>query len=138
MLPLALKYLERFVKSKGYMSPIAYYDFHYRRDAAPLLDHLAAVIDHVKPFSKQGAHDEPNLVVACNKCNVRKKDGLPEDYVEREPGKPVKGPYGEPQHWDGLASLFLVLARDELKVLTPNEREWFHALEAFKKSSEGS
>jgi hypothetical protein len=127
---LALKYLERFVKSKGYTSPIAYYDFRYRRDAAPLLDHLAAVIDHVKPFSKGGVHDEQNLVVACNKCNMRKRDGQP------EPGKLVKGGYGEPQHWDGLASLFLVLVRDELQVLTPNERQWFNALEAFKKSNE--
>jgi hypothetical protein len=134
--PLALKYLDRFVKGKGYTAPIAYYDFRYRRDAAPLLDHLAAVIDHVKPFSKGGDGDEQNLVVACNKCNMRKTDRLPEDHVEREPDKPVKGRYGEPKHWDGLASLFLVLGRDDLHVLTPNEREWFYALEEFRKSTE--
>lgn len=65
--PPAMKYLAHLVREAGYELPIAYYDFRYRRDAAPLLDDLACVIDHVNAHSRGGADDLANLAVACNK-----------------------------------------------------------------------
>jgi hypothetical protein len=41
---------------------------------------------------------------------------------------PVKGRFGEPEHWDGLTSLFLVLARSDFP-LTVGEKAWQKALQ---------
>ena len=47
---------------------------------------------------------------------------------ERQMEKPGKGKYGEPQHWDGLSSLFLMLAERDPPALTASERGWLRAL----------
>ena len=125
-----MKYLEQFVRHRQFELPIAYYDFRYRRDRAPLLDHLACVIDHVEAYAKGGAHGERNLAIACNKCNVRKSSRRKEKFLEENPSKPVKGKYGEPRYWDGLASLFVVLARENESRLTLSEKAWLTELEA--------
>lgn len=125
----ALKYLERFAQEQGYRRPLAYYDFHYKRDAAPMLDHLAAVIDHVKAYSSGGAHDESNFVTACNKCNMTKGNRNIDEWSN--PGKPVKGKYGEPQYWDGFVSLFMILAGQRKEDLRGSEREWYLAFEEY-------
>jgi hypothetical protein len=119
-----MKLLAAFVKDRGYELPIAYYDFRYRRDAAPLLDHLACVIDHVRPHARGGKGDARNLAVACNKCNVRKGSR-----DRPTPAKPVRGKYGEPKNWDGLSSLFVVLGRDAPESLTTSEQLWLAELE---------
>jgi hypothetical protein len=126
---LAMKYLADFVREKGYSLPIAYFDPRWRRDAAPLLDHMACVIDHVDAYSRGGAHDTNNFAVACNKCNVRKSTALKKDYLDANPPKRVKGKYGEPKDWDGLASLFVVFGREARGRLTRNELQWLEALE---------
>jgi len=127
--PLAMKYLAEFVREKDYRTPIAFYDLRYRRDQAPILDHLACVIDHVEAFSRGGSHGGDNFKVACNKCNVRKSARAKEEYLAENPGKRVKGKYGEPQHWDGMASVFVVLARQAPDRLTLNERAWLQEIE---------
>lgn len=38
-------------------------------------------VDHVMPLSKGGAHSIDNLVCACKRCNVRKSNKLPEEFV---------------------------------------------------------
>jgi hypothetical protein len=43
------------------------------------------------------------------KCNIRKSAAEKERYLKENPPRPVKGKYGEPKHWDGLAALFVVL-----------------------------
>jgi hypothetical protein len=98
------------------------------RGMAPLLDELGAVIDHVEAFSKGGACSEENLCTACCKCNGRKSSALLDKRNGREKRKPVKGKYGEPQNWDGLSLLFVVLAKRNLTALTSGEREWLRAL----------
>jgi hypothetical protein len=40
----------------------------------------------------------------------------------------VKGKYGEPQTWDGLSQLFIVLAEQTAEVSSASEREWLKAL----------
>ena len=130
----ALKYLQRFVKDQGYGRPIAYWEFYYRRDAAPMLDHHAAVIDHVEAFSRGGAHDESNFVTACNKCNASKNNRNVEDHLNRRPSRPVKGKYGEPTHWDGFASLFIVLSKSY--DLSVHERRWCRAIEEYLATTE--
>lgn len=121
--------LQVFVEASGCRSRLAYFHPNWRRDAAPLLDHMGAVIDHVEAFASGGDHGEPNFVTACNKCNARKNSRSAAAYERERPGKPVKGRFGEPQHWDGLTSLFLVLARSGIP-LTPTEKAWRKALDA--------
>ena len=96
-----------------------------------MLDHLAAVIDHVEPYSSGGAHDESNLAPACNKCNITKSNRDLEDYLAKNPGKPVKGKYGEPQHWDGFVSLFMILAGERERDLKGSEGEWYFAFKEY-------
>lgn len=126
----AFRLVQGFVERAGYPKPIAYFHRNWSRAGAPLLDHLGAVIDHVEAFDKGGAHDEVNFVVACNKCNTRKNDSAADDYKRRNPSKPVHGKYGEPQHWDGLASLFLVLAAQSAE-LEPSEHRWADAIRKY-------
>jgi|GEM_PF-4197448 len=59
-----------------------------------MLDHLAAVIDHVEAFSKGGAHGVEKFVPACN---IRKNAGKADEFEKEKPGFPVKGKYGEPK-----------------------------------------
>ena len=87
-------------------------------------------MDHVEAYSKQGVHAETNFVTACNKCNTRKSDDKAEDFKRRHPERSVKGTRGEPLHWDGLSSLFLVLAAGA-GLLTVTERGWQRALRAY-------
>jgi hypothetical protein len=47
----AMKYLARFMQEQGHKGLLAYWSSAYRRDASPLLDELAAAVDHVTPFS---------------------------------------------------------------------------------------
>ena len=70
--PAAMKYLERYARRRGYSGRLAYWSSAWRRDASPLLDQLAAVVDPVVAFSTGGPHAESNFVTACYKCNVRK------------------------------------------------------------------
>jgi 5-methylcytosine-specific restriction endonuclease McrA len=125
----ALRLLEGLARDKGHNGPLAYHDPRWRRDRAPLLDHLAAVVDHVKAFSRGGGHEEANFVTACNKCNARKSSVVVEDFQRAVPTRVVKGKYGEPAHWDGLSTLFVVLARGRAD-LAASERGWLDALTA--------
>lgn len=104
----AMRLTERWIRDQGYSSPLAYHDPRWRRDRAPLLDHLGAVIDHIEAFARGGLHDEPNFVPSCNKCNVRKNSAQVSEFEKRSPRIPVKGKYGEPSHWDGMTTLFVL------------------------------
>jgi len=117
------------VRVLGYEQPIAYHHPHWRRDAAPLLDHLGCVIDHEDAYSRDGLHAPKNFAVACNKCNGYKSTTEKAKYLAEHPSRSVKGKYGEPKNWDGLSSLFVVLARQSPTSLTDSERGWLRALE---------
>src|SRR5262249_1418013 len=86
----AMRYLEQLVKDRGLTQPLAYHDPRWRRDKAPLLDHLGAVIDHVEAHSRGGTVEEGNFVTACNKCNMRKNDALATDFSARSPLHQIK------------------------------------------------
>jgi hypothetical protein len=129
-----MRLADLFVRKRNYELPVAYHHPRWRRDTAPLLDHLGCVIDHVVAFAKGGAHDSRNLAVACNKCNVRKSAAEKTAYLTKNPPRRVRGKYGEPEHWDGMASLFVVLAREHREELTPTERLWLRELEAYARS----
>jgi hypothetical protein len=88
-----------------------------------LLDHLGAVIDHVKAFSMGGAHDASNFATACAKCNMRKSAG-----AAKEPLRKVKAKYGEPEHWDGFSVLFVLMIKDDRSGVKRSELEWYEAL----------
>ncbi|MBI5029654.1 MAG: HNH endonuclease [Chloroflexi bacterium] len=96
-----------------------------------MLDVLGAVIDHKEAHSKTGDDSDQNLFAACNKCNTRKSDGESEKFREQEKFKYVKGQYGEPQNWDGLVSLFILLSEKYSSDLTPTEKHWLKAFNEF-------
>jgi len=125
----AMKYLARFMQEQGHKGLLAYWSSAYRRDASPLLDELAAAVDHVTAFSAGGVHDESNFVTACFKCNTRKSASSSDEFHKKYPPRPpVKGMYGEPKAWDGFSALFIVLARQNRSELTRSETEWLEAL----------
>jgi 5-methylcytosine-specific restriction endonuclease McrA len=126
----ALKYLERELRMSGETMPIAWYHAHWTRANAPLLDELGAVIDHVDAFSRGGPDSAENLITSCNRCNGRKSAATLGNWDQRPRAKPVKGKYGEPRDWDGLSSLFVMLAKRRSTSLSAGEREWLKALAA--------
>jgi 5-methylcytosine-specific restriction endonuclease McrA len=129
----AMKYFEREVRNAGYNGKLAYFHPNFTRNGAPLLDALAAVIDHVEALARGGSGGIDDLVTACNKCNMRKSDLSMDDYRKKEPKpKPIRGKYGEAVDWDGFSSLFVILAERYPKELTDTEREW---LKLFKPPS---
>ena len=82
--------------------------------------------------------DEDNLVVACNKCNARKGSRQKDMFLKENPPRPVKGKRGEPRYWDGLASVFVVLARESQSRLTRNEKAWLRELEKYMARAKGA
>lgn len=124
-----MKHLQFEVQSIGVASQIAYYHSNWTRRSAPLLDEVGAVLDHVDPFSAGGACSEDNLVTSCAKCNGRKGAASLESWDKREKRIPIKGKYGEPEHWDGLSAIFMVLAERKLSELAPDDRSWLKALQ---------
>lgn len=124
----ALRLLERFVADRAPGVSLAYYDLRRSRDRSPLLDQLGVAVDHVHAHAKGGAHDESNFRTACNKCNNKKGDQALDDHKKRAPTHTVKGSRGEPKSWDGLSTLFLVLAEEHPEKLTASERAWVTAL----------
>lgn len=124
----AMKYLERFVRGAGFDGPLAYYDAHWTRCNAPLLDHMGAVIDHVEAHSRGGADVVANFATACNKCNANKNNTSQDDFSKKSPRRTVKGIYGEPQAWDGLSALFVVLVERSTESVSASERDWLKHL----------
>jgi 5-methylcytosine-specific restriction endonuclease McrA len=127
---LAFKYAGQFVATRLPDVQLAYFHPNWRRDASPLLDELGACVDHVHAYARGGAHDPSNFATACGKCNTRKSAREKAEYLEANPPHRVRGKYGEPTRWDGLSSLFVVLARESRELLTVTEKRWLHTLEA--------
>ena len=117
-----MKYLQREVRKTDADTPLAYHHANWSRQGAPLLDLLGAVIDHIEAFSTGGASDIENLATACNKCNGRKGSATLDKWDERVMDKPIKGKYGEPQGWDGLSTMFVILAQLVVDLLKPSGR----------------
>jgi hypothetical protein len=117
-----LRLLQVFVEEYGFEN-VGYYHQTWANAYAPLLDHLGAVVDHTHPQSKGGLNTIGNLITSCNKCNVTRGAGkiLPVP-------KLVKGKYGDPITWDGLSSLFIVLANRDPVHVKKQERKWLHAM----------
>jgi len=124
----AMRLVESWLRGHGCASPLAYHDPRWRRDRAPLLDHLGAVIDHIEPFARGGLHDEPNFVTSCNKCNMRKNSAEAGDFERRSPLARVNGKYGEPTQWDGFTTIFVVLGSERRTELSASELSWLKAL----------
>ena len=103
-----LRYLEHFARRTGSTEPLAYYHPHWTRRDAPLLDYMGAVIDHLEAHSKGGTGYKDNLVTACCKCNALKSDAKFEVFQAKVHRHNVKSKYGEPEHWDGLSTLFVI------------------------------
>jgi HNH endonuclease len=125
---LALKQLQHLVGSALPHLRVAYWQANWRRDAAPLLDELAASVDHVEAFSRGGAHDASNFRAVCARCNARKSAANAETFLVALRPWRVKGKYGEPKDWDGLSSVFVLLAAQTPEALSVTERQWLKVL----------
>lgn len=123
----AMKYLQQELATAEYKN-LAYWRYAYDRCGAPLLDELAAVIDHVKAFAQGGANTEDNLITSCNRCNMMKNMSDAEKYERAHPIRPIKSKHGEPQDWDGFSSVFLFLANRYKSDLKLSEKDWLRAL----------
>jgi 5-methylcytosine-specific restriction endonuclease McrA len=128
----ALKYLQEDIRRRCKV-PLAYYHFNFARLYAPLLNDLAAVIDHVNPASKSGPNDADNLVTACNRCKILKSD------LDEAAWRRLIGEYRElrslqsqtqdmPTEWDGFATIFLLALKEDSSAASSSELEWFEAL----------
>jgi hypothetical protein len=129
ILHLALKQLADLAQETYPDVPFAYWQKNWRRDASPLLDELAASVDHIKAFAAGGAHDISNFAAVCARCNARKSAKIAEAFLSESRPWRVKGKHGEPTHWDGLSAVFVHLARQRQKDLSAMERQWLRALE---------
>jgi len=127
--PLTFKLLSELVESELPDVPVALFNQNWRRDKAPLLDELGACVDHVEAYATGGAHNVSNFATACGRCNARKSARTKDEYLEAASPWKVKGQHGEPEDWDGMASLFVVLARRSKRPLTVAERDWLRAFE---------
>jgi hypothetical protein len=105
-----------------------YYHPHWTRRDAPLLDYMGAVIDHVDAHSGGGKNDKANLVTSCCKCNALKSDAKFQVFQAKLQRHNVKGKYGEPEHWDGLSTLFMILIEGNRRMASSTERDWLRAL----------
>jgi HNH endonuclease len=114
------------------------WDQRARHDRAPLLDELGACIDHVRPYVAGGEHDASNFAAACNRCNQLKGSLDMELFLVRNPcrRKGEESMHGPPRHWDGLSSLFMAFACQHREQLTPGERLWLEAFEAYHRAEE--
>lgn len=122
-----MRYLQHDLAVSGYRN-LAYWSTAFNRRDSPLLDALAAAIDHVKPFSMGGTNDPTNLVTACNKCNTSKNSTALEKWRLTNPVKHIKSKYGDPVNWDGFSNLFLLLAERYPDIRVATETEWLEAL----------
>jgi hypothetical protein len=75
-----------------------------------------------------------NLITSCNRCNGRKSEAPLKTWDQGPKRTPVKGKYGEPNRWDGLSMVFVMLARRDPYGLTPGEREWLNEFTAAETS----
>jgi hypothetical protein len=127
----ALNALQEFVEMQGHPLAVAYFHRRWTRRDAPLLDHLGVVPDHIDAFVRGGATETSNLAVACCKCNSRKSDAVAGTHAAKYPKHKITGRYGEPVAWDGLAAVFVALARQHPEALTSTDRQWLIALQNF-------
>lgn len=127
---LALKQLSEVIQADHPSLSLAYWNRQWRRDRAPLLDELAASVDHIEAFCKGGAHDITNFATICARCNARKGARSQQEHRAVHIPWVVKGKYGEPKNWDGLASVYVYFARRTSRKLTSSELGWLKALES--------
>ena len=48
--------------------------------------------------------------------------------TKKSPLRKIKGKYGEPEHWDGLSTLFVILIERSLGTASPSELDWLKHL----------
>ena len=108
-------------------SPVpAYYHPNWSRDRAPLLDWLGAVVHRRLAESRGGGTDLSNLVTACSRCVAQKKDTPEDEFLQTHPRQPPST--NEPTGWDGLSTMFLLLAPNYFRAVSDDEREWLAVL----------
>jgi hypothetical protein len=116
ILAQAMKYLAEEISGEQGTLPQGYYHGNWKRDDAPLLDELGAVVDK---------RDDVNPRTACWRCNTRRR--TTEESVQIG---------SETANWDGMSGVFVFLAKQKRHEgrLTAYERELLRALETSRRS----
>jgi hypothetical protein len=117
ILAQAMKYLAEEIGGEHGALPRGYYQGNWKRDEAPLLDELGAVVD---------TRDDVNPRTACWRCNTRRR--TPEESVQKGSGA---------TDWDGMSGVFVFFAKQKRHEgrLTAYERELLRALETGRGST---
>jgi hypothetical protein len=110
-----MKYLAEEIGAERDTPLRGYYHENWKREEAPLLDELGAVVDK---------RDDSNPRTACWRCNTRRRA----DEGERI-GSDIA-------NWDGMSGVFVFLAKQKRYEgrLTAYERELLKALESGHRS----
>lgn len=91
-----LKLLDKLSPGHGYYHP------HGKTgDSLPLFQWYFASADHIRPVADGGENSLENLVTACWKCNLEKRDADPTKYPLLDVPLAKSG-----LCWDGLASIY--------------------------------
>jgi hypothetical protein len=122
--PPVMRYLEIVARQGAITRPLAYYQRHWPRDEAPLLDELAACAGRVTAHVSGGSGDADNLATICARCHPRKGALTLEEHQRRCPLRKVKSVGRQPTRWDGLASVFIALFKAQPGTATSTERAW--------------
>lgn len=104
----------------------ANYHPDWPRDRAPLLEWLGAVVHRRVAESRGGGGEAANLATACNRCVVQKQDTPEDEFLETHPRPSPRA--DDPTAWDGLSTMFVLLAPNYFRNLSSEEREWLAAL----------
>lgn len=114
---LALRQMQQWVSSEFPGRPFAYWDgAGWPRMTSPMLDDRAAMVDH--------SGSVPRSV--CARCRSRKGDKSTADYLA---GTELYLPKKDPTDWDGMASVFVLLASQDEAALNDRERESLRVLQ---------
>jgi hypothetical protein len=110
-----MKYLAEEISSEHNTPPQGYYHGNWKREEAPLLDELGAVVDK---------RNDTNPRTACWRCNTRRTSN-----ESARMGSDVS-------NWDGMSAVFVFLAKQKQHEgrLTAYERELLKALETTRRS----
>ena len=94
-----LKLLDKLSPGHGYYHP------HGKTGATlSLFQWRFASADHIIPVAEDGVNTESNLVTACWKCNLNKRDTDSQDFPIKEISQDLSK-----LCWDGLASIYPTL-----------------------------
>ncbi len=126
----AMKYIEVEIRNSGFPGPLAYYHTNWKKKSSPLLAELGAEVTSVDPVNCLSKCTDDTEVTACVNCRSGKSSKDFNSCEKLLATNPINGIYGGTDHWDGMSSLFVVLAERYSNQLIDTDRKWLNAIKA--------